>query len=78
MLKKLCYNDIWLSRNYVVGNRTWLFSKIDSNKKIKCVILTILKQQFRSQLLKPLEKNQIDMVVGGISEVLIKVAEGKW
>ena len=31
----------------------------------------------RSQLLKPTDKAQSDMIVGGISEVLHKVSEGK-
>ena len=36
-----------------------------------------LKLNFRSQLLKPNEKQQQEMMVGGISELLFKVAEGK-
>ena len=33
--------------------------------------------EHRSQLLKPTDKAQSEMVIGGISEVLHKVAEGK-
>ena len=31
---------------------------------------------FRGQLLKPNEKNQNEMIVGGLSEILIRVSEG--
>ena len=40
-------------------------------------MLTLNIILFRSQLLKPTDKGQVEMVVGGIAEILHKVADGK-